>query len=227
MNKECVIQNRALLKLLSFTSLFLLLLIALPLIWLSTKSAYHLRNDLKQSILNQLVSVNSPAPGEKVDVMYLLGGNQTSMKFKSKTAAEFFHKGICNKILVMSLSGITEYSPALGRNWTKNEYSTMTLKKFGIPEEDIEIIKLDEGFFGTYSEARGISSLIGEKQYKSILLIAQPYHTQRTKISFNKFLSGKNISLYIQGSGEHMLLRHLIVEYIKLKIYQIFCNNLI
>ena len=189
-------------------------------IWLTTKSAGNFRTDLKQSILKKLIRVNPPGPGEKVDVMYLLGGNQTSMEFKSKTASEFFHKGLCRKIWVMSRPGITKYNRALGRNWTENEYSIMKLKKFGIPEKNIEVIKINEGFFGTYSEARGISSVIREKQYKSILLITQPYHTHRVKICFNKFLSDEKVSRYVQGSSERMLLRHLIVEFIKLKVYQ-------
>ncbi|MBC2714564.1 MAG: YdcF family protein [Desulfobacteraceae bacterium] len=222
MSPEGIIKNKSLLKLTNFTPLFLILLIISSIIWLSTKSASNFRTDLKQSILKELISINPPAPGKKVDVMYLLGGNQTSIEFKSKTASEFFHKGICKKIWVMSLPGITKYSQALGRNWTENEYSIMKLKEFGIPEENIEFIKVNEGFFGTYSEARDISSLIQEKQHKSILLITQPYHTHRVKISFNEFLADKNASLFVQDSNEPMLLRHLIVEYIKLKIYQYF-----
>ena len=219
-SQESIFKNRLPLKLICFTSLFLILLFISSIIWLSTKSASNLRIDLKESILKELVSVNPPNPGEKVDVIYLLGGTQASMEFKSKTASEFFHKGICKKIWVISLSGITQYNQALRRNWTKNEYFAMRLKKFGIPEKNIEFLKLHEGFFGTYSEARGISSLVQEKQFKSILLITQPYHTHRVRICFNKFLSDTNVLLYVQGSIEKMLLRQLIVEYIKLRVYQ-------
>ena len=103
-----------------------------------------------------------------------------------------------------------------------DEWSVLKLKEYGVPEENVEAIKIDEGFFGTYSEAKGISSLIKIRGYKSILLVAQLYHTHRVKLSFNKFMADQNISLNIIGSGEQLFLRHHIVEFIKLKIYQYF-----
>jgi len=201
-------------------SLFSILIVFAAL--LGSNNARIFRADLKQSIRKELINVVPPAPGEKIDVIYILGGNQTSMELKSKTASEFFQNGMCNKIWIMSGSGITEYSKKLGRNWTKNEYAIKQLKESGIPKKNIELVKVQEKFFGTLSEAKDISSLIQQKQFKSILLIAQPYHTHRVNISFNKFLAGQNISLYIQDSGERMLLRHLMAEYIKFKIYQHF-----
>ena len=191
-------------------------------VWLNSNHAQAFRTDLKQSIIKELISIKSPAPEEKVDVIYVLGGNQASLGFKAKTVSGFFQKGICKRIWVSSLSGITEYNQVLGRNWTKNEYTLMKLKKFGIPNKYVELIKIKEGFFGTFSEAEKISSLLEEKGYKSILLVAQPYHTQRVNLSFNKYLADQNVSMYIQGSGERMWMRHLIVEYIKLKVYKYF-----
>ncbi|MCD6184482.1 MAG: YdcF family protein [Deltaproteobacteria bacterium] len=200
-------------------SLFSILIVCAALIGSNNARIFRA---VKQSIRKEVIKVDPPAQGEKIDVIYILGGNQTSMELKSKTASEFFQKGMCNKIWIMSSSGITEYSTKLGRNWTKNEYAIKQLQESGIPEKNIELVKVQEKFFGTLSEAKDISSLIQQKQFKSILLIAQPYHTHRVNISFNKFLAGQNISLYIQDSGERMLLRHLIAEYIKFKIYQHF-----
>ena len=141
---------------------------------------------------------------------------------KYKTAAELFHKGICKRIWILSRPGKTEYNRSLGRNLTNDEWSVLKLKEFGVPEENIEPIKMDEGFFGTFSEAKGISSLIKGRGYKDILLVAQLYHTRRVKLSFNKFMTDQNVSLNIIGSGEQLFLRHHIVEFIKLKIYQYF-----
>jgi hypothetical protein len=95
-------------------------------------------------------------------------------------------------------------------------------KEYGVPEENVEPIKIDEGFFGTFSEAKGISSQIKIRGYKAILLISSREHTYRVKISFDNFLKNQNIKIYTQGSGQKVLLRHAIVEFIKLKIYQYF-----
>ena len=123
------------------------------------------------------------------------------------------------KILILSRTGKTEYSVSLGRNLTNDEWSILKLKEFGVPKERIETIRINEGFFGTFSEAKGISSLIKNRGYKSLLLIPSPDHTHRVKISFNKHLKGR-AAFYVQGSEEKQFLRDLIVEFFKLKVYQ-------
>ena len=123
------------------------------------------------------------------------------------------------KILILSRTGKTEYSVSLGRNLTNDEWSILKLKEFGVPKERIETIRINEGFFGTISGAKGISSLIKNRGYKSLLLISSPDHTHRVKISFNKHLKGR-AAFYVQGSEEKQFLRDLIVEFFKLKVYQ-------
>ena len=118
--------------------------------------------------------------------------------------------------------GKTEYSPSLGRNLTNDEWSILKLKEFGVPKEHIEPIKIKEGFFRTFAEAKGISSLIKIRGYKSLLLVSTPYHTHRLKISFDNFLKNQNTSLLIQGSETKAFLRDLIIEFFKLKVYQYF-----
>lgn len=206
-----------------FTSaLYTLLIVIGGVLWLNSEISRGFREDLKQTISQELVVSIPPDPGEKIDAMYLLGGNQRSMEYKFQKASEFYHKGICKKIIGLSRSGKTSYSPELNRNMTKNEWFFMQLKRLNIPEENIELIEVDEGFFGTYSEAVDISSFVKKKQYRSLLLIAQPYHTKRVISSFSEFPANRHVALYVQDSGEKMYLDQLIVEYAKLKVYQYF-----
>ena len=199
-----------------------LLVFTISAIWLNTGYSSAIRTDLKHSILKELIYINTPAPGAKVDAIYVLGGNQRSLELKYKTAADLFHKGICKRIWILSRPGKTEYSRSLGRNLTNDEWSVLKLKEYGVPEENVEAIKIDEGVFGTRAEAKGITSLINGRGYKSILLISSHEHTYRVKISFENFLKEQTASVYIQASGERILLRHAIFEFIKLKIYQYF-----
>ena len=201
----------------SFSALFVFILSA---IWLNSGSSIDFRTDLKHLILNELIYIDPPPSGTKVDAIYVLGGSQRSLDIKYKKAAELFHKGMCKRIWVLSRPGKTEYSSFLGRNLTNDEWSILKLKEFGVPEEDVEAIKIKEGFFGTFSEAKAISSIIKSRGYEDIVLISSYDHTYRAKISFDNFSKDRNTSIYIQGSGEKLLLRNLIVEFIKLKIYQ-------
>ncbi len=118
--------------------------------------------------------------------------------------------------------GITEYNPNLQKNLTNNKWSILQLKRLGIPRQDIEIIKLEEGFFGTLSEAQGISRLARERKYKNIILISSPEHTRRVKISFEHFLQNAGTKIYILGSEEKSSLVEIITELIKLNIYKYF-----
>jgi hypothetical protein len=161
-----------------------------------------------------------------------LGGSPRSLEFKYKTAADLFHKGTSERIWILSIPGKTEFSRDLERNLTNDEWSIQKLKELGVPEQKVEAIKIEGGFFGTFSEAKTISSLLKGRGYKDIVLISSDYHTKRIKISFDNFLKDKNTSIYagpaksgcyltwVQGSGEKLLLRHFIIEFIKLKVYQ-------
>jgi uncharacterized SAM-binding protein YcdF (DUF218 family) len=217
-----------------FISFSALLSITLFLVWLNSNSASHVRADLRHLLSNELIRINPPAPGTKVDVIYVLGGSQTSLGYRYKTVADLFHKGICKRIWILSRPGKTEDSPSLGRNLTNDEWSVLKLNEFGVPKEYISPIKAKERFFGTFSEAKDISSLIKRRGYKSLVLVSSPYHTHRVKISFDNFLKNTNTSIFacpvksgfyltgVQGSEGKAFLRDLIVEFLKLKVYQYF-----
>ena len=191
-------------------------------IWLNSKNAQQFRNYFKELINKELIYINPPLADSKIDAIYLLGGSPKSQVFKYIKVSDLYRRGVSDRIWILSLGGITEYDHRVGRNLTNNEWSLFKLKQVGIPEENVELINVKEGFFGTFSEAEAISALLEERGYQSILLIAQPYHTHRVKISFDNFLNEQNVSMYIIDSGERMWLRHLIVEFFKLKIYEYF-----
>jgi uncharacterized SAM-binding protein YcdF (DUF218 family) len=217
LNSKLKIQNSKFLFL--STVLFIA---ALSVIWLNSNSAGHFRTDLKQLILDELIYIDHPPPGAQVDAIYVLGGSPRSLEFKYRKAADLFHQGISNRIWILSWPGKTEFSRSLGRNLTNDEWSLQKLKEFGVPEKNVEAIKIESGFFGTFSEAKGISSLLKSRGYKDIVLISSQDHTSRIKISFDNFLRDQDIKTYTQGSGERILLRNAIFEFIKLKVYQSF-----
>ena len=209
-------------KRLIFISCSPLLISTLIYMCLTSESGSAFRQDLKQLILNQIVYTNPLPCGAKADVIYVLGGSPESLELKYKTAAELFHNKVCRKIWILSRPGKTCYSDYLKRNLTNDEWSLLQLNEFGVPGENVEAIQIKEGFFGTFSEARGISVLLKRRRYQDIILISSPYHTYRTRISFQNFSKNQNTSIYVHASDERVWLRHLLVEFIKLKIYQYF-----
>jgi len=189
-------------------------------LWLVSESSSAFRANLKELILKKVICEDLKINTNVVDAIYLLGGSQKSLELKFKTAATLYHDGICKRILILSRPGKAEYSRLLGRNFTNDEWAILKLEKLGIPKKNIEAIRVKKAFFGTLTEAKGISRLIKKRGYKSVLLISSPYHTHRAKISFEKFIEDHNVAFYMHGSGERGSLRDLIIEFIKLKVYE-------
>jgi hypothetical protein len=98
-------------------------------IWLSSDYSSTFRADAKQLLLSKLVSVEPPPRAAKVDVAYVLGGAQVSLRYKYKTVAELYKQGITNRVWILRRDGYTSYAPSLGRNLSNDEWSLMTLKK--------------------------------------------------------------------------------------------------
>ncbi len=191
-------------------------------LWLISESSNALRTNSKDLIRKELIRIDPQPSTNIVDAIYILGGSQCSLKSKFKTTAELYHKGISKKIMILSRQGKTEYSTLLGRNLTNDEWAIWKLEELGIPKNSVEPISIPKGFFGTLTEAKSISELAISRGYRSILLISSPDHTHRIKISFENFLKDHNVTFYIQGSDRRASLRELIIEFIKLKIYQYF-----
>ncbi|OQX91809.1 MAG: hypothetical protein B6D58_06205 [candidate division Zixibacteria bacterium 4484_95] len=197
-------------------------LVSFFVLWTLIFPSNILSTNIENLIRKELICIDPLPFATTVDAIYILAGSQSSLKLKFKTAATFYQDGISKKILVLHRAGITEYSPDLQRNLTNDEWSILQLKRFGVPKQNIEPISIREGFFGTLSEAKGISKLITERRYRSLILISSPEHTDRVKISFENLLQHNNIKVYVQSSDERVSLIQLLIELIKLKIYEYF-----
>jgi uncharacterized SAM-binding protein YcdF (DUF218 family) len=187
--------------------------------WLNSSKATDLRSDIKKSILDELVHFYPLPPGQVADAAYVLGGTQESLEFKFLTVAHLYKNEAIGRVWLLSRPGITEHNQELGRNLTNDEWSILELKRLGVPTDKIEIIKINGGFFGTLSEAKYISKLVRHRKIRTLLLVSQPYHSQRVYISFKKFLPQENFNFYIQSPAETQRFIQMAIELFKLEVY--------
>jgi uncharacterized SAM-binding protein YcdF (DUF218 family) len=187
--------------------------------WLNSGAAASFRIGLKERLLDELVHVNPLPPGQAADAAYVLGGDQRSLELKYQVAAGLFKKGAVGKLWILGRPGNTEFSPELGRNMTNDEWSIRQLQKYGVPADRVEILQLDEGFFGTFSEARQVSASARKRGLRTLVLIAQPYHSSRVHLSFRKFMDSGKTEFFIQSPEETHRLYEAAVEFFKLKVY--------
>jgi hypothetical protein len=173
-------------------------------------------------LLNYLLSVDELPTEINFDAAYILGGDQKSLEAKYKTMASVYCQGRCKEIVILSRPGITEYNPNLGRNLTNDEWSLMIMNKYGISSQDVEMLRIESGFFGTYSEARSLAKIVSEKNWNRLLLITFPLHTKRVKKTFTYFISEKDLKMYVIASNHKSGFFELLMEFFKLQFYQIF-----
>jgi uncharacterized SAM-binding protein YcdF (DUF218 family) len=187
--------------------------------WMSSSGAADLRSDIKEFILKELVHSHPLPPGQVADAAYVLGGTQESLESKYLTVAQLYKNGGFDRVWLLSRPGITEHNREIGRNISNDEWSILELETLGVPADKIEIIKINEGFFGTWREAKHIAKLVRLRKIKTLVLISQPYHSQRVYTSFKKFLPEEEFNFYIQSSNENQRFIEMAIEFFKLKVY--------
>lgn len=153
-------------------------------------------------------------------VIYVLGGTLDSLEAKFRTASRLIHEGKAARVLVLSEPGLTAFRPDLGRNPTINEWVVETLGALGIAADTIEFVAIEEGFFGTWSEAKGLAHLVRQRRFRPLILVTSPLHSRRTWESFSRTIEQPDTNLFLYLSDEPAYRRHAIKEYGKLMVYR-------
>lgn len=150
----------------------------------------------------------------------MLGGTLDSLEAKFRTASRLIHEGKAARVLVLSEPGLTAFRPDLGRNPTINEWVVETLGALGIAADTIEFVAIEEGFFGTWSEAKGLAHLVRQRRFRPLILVTSPLHSRRTWESFSRTIEQPDTNLFLYLSDEPAYRRHAIKEYGKLMVYR-------
>jgi uncharacterized SAM-binding protein YcdF (DUF218 family) len=167
-----------------------------------------------RSVLKANLTSSVELPNYEADILYILGGSVKSMSYHIKTASVLYKTGNTKKIVYFNT-----------KNNKRNKKTEKMLQNAGVLKSDIEPLTVKNGVFGTMSEARAIADYMRRNSYKSVILVSSPCHTRRVKFSFNKFLKPVGINIYIKGSEDKFAAREMILELIKLKIYQLILNT--
>jgi len=195
----------------------LLTLIAAGLIGLGFSTP--LSNGFVRYLKEMTISEDVIPKGSSFDIVYVLGGAQPSLRMKYAKLGSLCGAIQYKKIMILDRPGITEYRSDIGRNLTNNEWSLMQLGRWGVKRQDVELVSIDEGYFGTFSEARAVTALMKERGYHTALLITAPHHTARVRRSFCRLLEGKGGVCYVTSSAEEAPIGELLMENLKLMVY--------
>jgi hypothetical protein len=78
----------------------------------------------------------------------------------------------------------------------------------------------DYGFFGTLSEAKALRALAKSKGIDILILVCSGYHSKRVQVTFSMIFRGIATSLQVYTIDEKIDVVGLIIEYVKLLLYQ-------
>jgi len=175
-------------------------------------------------VFEKYISTNNATDlKDKKAILYVLGGNQRSLRQRYKKASELYHLGLLNNIMILSRPGITEFNPELGRNLTNDEWSIRELRGLNVQQKDIELVSVNIGYFGTLREAMRVMDIISERGGGKIILVTSSYHTRRAFLSFSAFQKNPLYKIYVYGTvDDQKNIIIIISEYVKLILYEKF-----
>jgi uncharacterized SAM-binding protein YcdF (DUF218 family) len=134
-------------------------------------------------------------PMDKADAILVLGGSATYIE-RTRVAAELYKMGIASRVFLTDDGERAGWSKTEQRNTPYFELAKRSLRSQGVPEEAIKILPGE--VTGTDWEARVLAKEIETSRLKSVLLVTSAYHSRRALWTFEKFLSGKDVSIGIE-----------------------------
>jgi hypothetical protein len=152
-------------------------------------------------------------------MLYVLGGSRASLFRKFKVAAWCYRADECARIVILHEPGNNEYDPVLRRNLTNDEWAIRELVRRGVSQEDVELLTVKPGSWGTLNEARDLAEFLKGRGIRRLILVTALAHTRRVRESFSCFLQGVEIELRVLATEETFSLRNLMVEYLKVTLY--------
>jgi hypothetical protein len=176
---------------------------------------------MDHALRDRLVSMDKPAENATFDAVYIFGGNQAALEPKFDIVSDLYARNRTDTVLILSRKGTTEYNPAYGRNLTNDEWSLINLKRRGVPQEDVQTVETDGGFFGTFAETRRVSELAREREYEAMALVSSPHHTRRIRECLAHSAKSGNFTYSVLGSDYRCSPLELFREYLKLQLYRL------
>lgn len=153
-------------------------------------------------------------------VIYVLGGTRDSLVLKFRTAIGLCGSETANKIMLLSTPGITEFDEVLGRNLTNDEWALKELYGLDKADREIELIRVQEYFFGTLSEAVAVKAAVSSIGIRCLTLVCSAYHSRRVQVTFSNIFQGTETNIRIKTVDEEIGLIELLTEFVKLIAYE-------
>ena len=132
--------------------------------------------------------VNTPL--HQVDAIVVLSGSAV-YKERTRRAAEYYHQGLANRILLTNDNLRGEWSNVEQRNPFFYERARNNLQLLGVPADRVEVIA--KPVTNTYDEAEVLREYAVAHGLRSLLVVTSAYHSRRALWTLNRVFAGTGI----------------------------------
>jgi uncharacterized SAM-binding protein YcdF (DUF218 family) len=138
--------------------------------------------------------VNTPL--NRADAIVVLSGSAV-YKERTQRAAEFYHQGLANRILLTNDNLRGEWSSSEQRNPFFYERARDNLLLLGVPGDRVEVIP--QPVTNTYDEAEALRQNAVAHGLRSLLVVTSAYHSRRALWTLERVFGGTGIAINLQS----------------------------
>ncbi len=135
-------------------------------------------------------------PLNRADMIVVLSGSAV-YKERTERAAEYYHQGLSDRILLTNDNLRGEWSSAEQRNPFFYERARDNLLRLGVPAD--RILVLYRPVSGTYDEAEALKEYAVANKLRSLLVVTSAYHSRRALWTLSRVFAGTGIEIGLQS----------------------------
>jgi uncharacterized SAM-binding protein YcdF (DUF218 family) len=138
--------------------------------------------------------VNTPL--HRADAIVVLSGSAV-YKERTQRAAEYYHQGLANRILLTNDNLRGEWSSSEQRNPFFYERARNNLLLLGVPAKHVEVIA--KPVTNTFDEAEVLRDYAVTNGLHSLLIVTSAYHSRRALWTVDRVFAGTSIEISLQS----------------------------
>ncbi|HUE84270.1 MAG TPA: YdcF family protein [Pyrinomonadaceae bacterium] len=135
-------------------------------------------------------------PLDRAGAIVVLSGSAVYRE-RTQKAAEYYHQGLANRVLLTNDNLRGEWSSAEQRNPFFYERARANLLNLGVPAERVEV--LQQTVTGTYDEAEVLRDYAVAHGLRSLLVVTSAYHSRRALWTLNRVFAGTGIEIGLES----------------------------
>jgi uncharacterized SAM-binding protein YcdF (DUF218 family) len=133
---------------------------------------------------------------QQADLIYIMGGGLDARPLR---AAELYQQGVAPRIVTpyVELTAAEEYG--IRQNGAL-EYAAL-LRRLGVPDSAIQLLKTSTGSTSTLDDARILASYVRKNGFRRVVVVTSEFHTRRSRWAVRQFLPD-SVDLMVAAADE-------------------------